>query len=58
VPPSAEQDAIVTRLNESRAEYAEVNQLLGNSISLLKERRAALITAAVTGQIPLQEMTG
>jgi type I restriction enzyme S subunit len=58
VPPSAEQDAIVTRLNESRAEYAQVNQLLGNSVSLLKERRAALITAAVAGQIPLEEMTG
>lgn len=58
VPPWAEQDAIVTRLNESREECAEVNQLLGNSISLLKERRAALISAAVTGQIPLEEMTG
>jgi len=27
------------------------------SIELLKERRAALITAAVTGQIPVEEMT-
>lgn len=58
VPPPTEQDAIVTRLNELRAEYVEVNQLLGNSVSLLKERRAALISAAVTGQIPLEEMTG
>lgn len=57
VPPLTEQDEIVTGLNESRAEYAEVNQLLGDSISLLKERRAALITSAVTGQIPLEEMT-
>jgi type I restriction enzyme S subunit len=58
VPPLAEQDEIVKRLNEFRAEYAEVSQLLWNSISLLKERRAALITSAVTGQIPLKEMAG
>lgn len=58
VPPWAEQDAIVTRLNESRAEYAEVSQLLGSSISLLQERRAALISAAVNGQVPLEGMTG
>jgi len=29
-----------------------------NSIELLKERRAALITAAVTGAIPVEEMQG
>ena len=58
VPPSAEQDEIVTILNDSRAEYAEAKKLIGDSISLLKERRAALITAAVTGQIPLGEMVG
>jgi type I restriction enzyme, S subunit len=27
-----------------------------NSLQLLKERRSALITAAVTGQIPVEEM--
>lgn len=58
VPPPAEQAAIVRKLDESRAAYAEVNRLLSDSISLLKERRAALITAAVTGQIPLEEMSG
>ena len=56
VPASTEQDAIVTKLNESRAPYAEINRSLSDSISLLRERRAALITAAVTGQIPLEEM--
>lgn len=57
VPPAAEQIEIVTRLDDSRAAYAEVNRSLRDSISLLKERRAALISAAVTGQIPLEEMT-
>jgi len=56
VPPSTEQNAIVRRLNESRAAYTKVNRSLSNSISLLKERRAVLITAAVTGQIPIEEM--
>lgn len=58
VPPATEQNKIVRKLDESRAAYAEVKRLLGDSIALLKERRAALITAAVTGQIPLEEMIG
>ncbi|MBI5451076.1 MAG: restriction endonuclease subunit S [Gammaproteobacteria bacterium] len=58
VPPPAEQDAIVRKLNESRAAYTEVYRSLGDSTSLLKERRAALISAAVTGQIPREEITG
>jgi hypothetical protein len=33
-----------------------VSTELAASVSLLAERRAALITAAVTGQIPLSEM--
>ncbi|MCX5965174.1 MAG: hypothetical protein NT070_19225 [Cyanobacteria bacterium] len=32
-------------------------QAFENAIALLKERRSALITAAVTGQIALEEMT-
>jgi len=31
-------------------------QAFENAIALLKERRSALITAAVTGQISLEEM--
>ncbi len=56
VPPPNEQDEIVNKLNESRAAYAEIDRSLSDSISLLKERRAALITAAVTGQIAPEEM--
>ena len=32
-------------------------QAFENAIALLKERRSALITAAVTGQISLEEMS-
>jgi len=32
-------------------------QAFENAIALLKERRSALITAAVTGQIKLEDMT-
>lgn len=32
-------------------------QAFENAIALLKERRSALITAAVTGQISIQEMS-
>jgi len=32
-------------------------QAFENAIALLKERRSALITAAITGQIRLEDMT-
>ncbi len=35
-----------------------MEEALRNSVDLLRERRAALITAAVTGQIPLETMRG
>jgi type I restriction enzyme S subunit len=34
-----------------------MEHLLRRSIDLARERRAGLITDAVTGQIPLEEMT-
>ncbi|MBK8638649.1 MAG: restriction endonuclease subunit S [Chromatiaceae bacterium] len=58
VPPVAEQKRIaIAAINEAR-EIAELGCALARSIALAKERRAALITAAVTGQIPLEEMRG
>jgi type I restriction enzyme S subunit len=51
VPPLAEQKAIVAELARGRERTAEVEAALEDSVKLLKERRAALITAAVTGQI-------
>jgi type I restriction enzyme S subunit len=55
-PPVAEQHAIASFIEEQRSEMLQMENLLRRSIDLAKERRAALITAAVTGQIPLEEM--
>lgn len=55
VPPLHEQREIVQRIEQ---EALRVTALVGkteHSILLLKERRSALITAAVTGQIDLRE---
>jgi type I restriction enzyme S subunit len=57
VPPLDEQKAIVVAIARERARTAEFETALRRSIILLKERRAALITAAVTGKIPTEEMT-
>lgn len=57
-PPVAEQRAIAAFIEEQRAEMLHMESLLRHSIDLAKERRAALITAAVTGQIPMEEMEG
>ena len=51
VPPLAEQRAIVAMIAEERGRTAVFREALERSIALLKERRSALITAAVTGQI-------
>lgn len=56
LPPLAEQDAIIEAV---RAETAKIDRLRAateHSIALLKERRGALIAAAVTGQIDLPEV--
>lgn len=55
VPPLAEQREIAAVLNEidGTLERAEQNTL--RLTALLKERRMALITAAVTGQIDVRE---
>jgi type I restriction enzyme S subunit len=56
LPPKAEQEEIVAFLERDSKTSTPVREHIRNSISLLKERRAALITAAVTGQIPLEAM--
>ncbi|MFZ1987252.1 MAG: restriction endonuclease subunit S [Desulfatitalea sp.] len=55
VPPLGEQKEIVNRL-DSESEITALVSALQQSISLANERRAALITAAVTGLIPVEEM--
>jgi type I restriction enzyme, S subunit len=51
LPPINEQNAIVTVLTQACSHTAELEATLHRSIALLKERRSALITAAVTGQL-------
>lgn len=51
IPPLGEQQAIVEALNAELSETRELETVLKESIGLLTERRTALITAAVTGQI-------
>ena len=51
LPPPAEQRAIVDHITEETARLDALRAATERSIALLKERRAALISAAVTGQI-------
>jgi type I restriction enzyme S subunit len=56
VPPVEEQDAILRFL---RNETGKIDALIGKanqSIELMKERRSALISAAVTGKIDVREV--
>lgn len=56
VPPRNEQREIVEVIEREQQKAKELVDTLRRSIALAKERRAALITAAVTGQIPIEEM--
>lgn len=50
VPPHAEQEAIIAHIRADQTRAAALESALRDSIALLKERRSALITAAVTGK--------
>ena len=54
VPPSGEQGDICSRIRQSLAVLKPLRAEIRRSLDLLTERRSALITAAVTGQIPLE----
>ena len=54
-PPLNEQARIFSYLSERTARLDSLIRTTESSIELLKERRSALITAAVTGQIDLRE---
>jgi type I restriction enzyme S subunit len=56
LPPKAEQEEIVTFLEGEAKISTPVREHIKRSIGLLRERRSALITAAVTGEIPLEDM--
>lgn len=51
LPDPEEQERIVTELDENAVEFLNTKTTVEKAIELLQERRSALITAAVTGQI-------
>ena len=51
LPPLEEQQQIVIYIDESTSRLDALQSATTNSMALLKERRAALIAAAVTGQL-------
>ena len=55
VPPLAEQEEIVARLETASRQIDRLRSKIQDSIDLLRLRRSALIAAAVTGQIDLRE---
>lgn len=57
VPPLKEQQAIVEHIARETAKLDSLRTATERTIALLKERRAALIAAAVTGQIEVTEAT-
>ena len=54
VPPLDEQGAIAAHILEKTAQFDSLTTAATSAISLLQERRAALISAAVTGKIDLR----
>ncbi len=54
LPPADEMDAIAQHIDDRAAELAALMEVAQSAISLLNERRAALISAAVTGKIDVR----
>ncbi|MGO1736494.1 MAG: restriction endonuclease subunit S [Leucobacter sp.] len=54
-PPISTQREIVSYLDGHRLEYVAMSRAIADLIALAKERRAALISAAVTGKIDVTE---
>lgn len=57
LPPRPEQEAIAGLVEKELGKLREVSEVILRSIDRLREYRAALITAAVTGQIDISEHT-
>lgn len=55
LPPLDEQQQIVQHIGTETAKIDRLRSATENSVALLKERRAALIAAAVTGQLEIPE---
>ena len=58
VPPLDEQGAIVHRITELIGQFDTLTAEAQRAIALLQERRTALISAAVTGQIDVRQPAG
>jgi type I restriction enzyme S subunit len=56
LPSREEQSAIVARITAETKKLDNLAQATERTITLLKERRAALITASVTGAIEVREL--
>jgi type I restriction enzyme S subunit len=54
VPPLEEQKAIIAHIAAETAMLDALRSATERTIALLKERRAALIAAAVTGRLALE----
>jgi type I restriction enzyme S subunit len=57
VPPRAEQDRIISEVTEQARQIELAQNRLNDQIALLRERRQALITAAVTGELDVLATT-
>lgn len=55
VPPPGQQRLLASHLRGMDDRFKRLVESTEHSVALLKERRSALITAAVTGQIDLRE---
>ena len=56
IPPHDDQREIIDAMRKSQHKAKKLAQITQQSIALAKERRAALITAAVTGRILTEDM--
>lgn len=56
MPAADEQISIKKYITNSTTKIMAIQMEMQQSIALLRERRSALITAAVTGEIPVEEM--
>jgi len=55
LPERHAQDSIITGTRADEVQTAKMTGVLGKQLGLLRERRQALITAAVMGQLEIPE---
>lgn len=55
IPPEKERSEIINYVNQKNDAFEKIEQKCADQISLLQERRTALISAAVTGKIDVRD---